>query len=74
MPPRKGGSMNVLDAYDCDTELLDSLFERLVVVGDRVDLPDGIYTNTEDELAAVIIRGTFVAELEVFDSYGLSRA
>ena len=65
--------MNVLDTYNCDTGLLDSLFERLIVVGDRVDLPDGIYTNTEDELAAVIIRGRFVAELEVFDSYGESR-
>lgn len=66
--------MNVLDAYNCDVDELVSLFERTRVVGDRVNLPDGVYTNTEDELAAVIIRGIFVAELEIFDSYGESRS
>ena len=70
---RKGGAMNVLDTYNCDSELLGSLFERLIVVGDRVDLPDGIYTNIEDELAAVVLKGRFVAELQVYDSYGEAR-
>ena len=65
--------MNVLDAYDCDYDLLNSLFERQVVVGDRVDLPDGVYANTDDELVAIVFRGRFIAELEVFNSYGETR-
>ena len=65
--------MNVIDSYNCDVELLNSLFERLVVVGDRIDLPDGVYANTEDEIGAVIIRGRFVAELQLYDNYGESR-
>ena len=65
--------MNVLDTYNCDVELLSSLFERLIVVGDRVALPDGVYANTNDELAAVILRGRFIAELEVYNEHGESR-
>ena len=74
MPPRKGGAMNVLDTYDCDPELLNSLFERQLVVGDRVALPDGVYANAEDELAIVILNGRLTAELEIYDSYGETRA
>ena len=65
--------MNVIDSYNCDVELLNSLFERLVVVGDPVNLPDGVYANAEDEIGAVIIRGRFVAELQLYDNYGESR-
>ena len=65
--------MNVIDSYNCDVELLNSLFERLIVVGDPVNLPDGVYANAEDEIGAVIIRGRFVAELQLYDNYGESR-
>lgn len=65
--------MNVIDTYNCDHELINSLFERLIVVGDRVNLPDGIYANIDDQLAAVIIKGRFVAELEIYDHYGEGR-
>lgn len=65
--------MNVLDTYNCNRELIDSLFERLYVIGDRINLPDGIYANTDDELGAVIIHGRFVAELEIYDRYGEGR-
>ncbi len=66
----RGQGVNILDSYNCDIEILDSLFERHLRVGDRVDLPDGVYTNVDDELAAVIIQGRFVTELELFNSYG----
>lgn len=69
----EGIQVNVLDAYNCDTELLSSLFERTTVVGDRVDLPDGIYTNIDDEVGAVIIGGRFIAELDVYNDRGESR-
>lgn len=65
--------MNVLETYDCNQELLHSLFERIIVIGDRVNLPDGIYANTDDELGAVIIQGRFVAELEIYDRFGEGR-
>lgn len=65
--------MNVLQTYNCDHETLDNLMQRVVVVGDCVDLPDGIYANTDDELSAVVLRGRFVAELEIYDCIGESR-
>ena len=65
--------MNILDVYNCEADQLDGLFERVIVVGDHVDLPDGIYANVDDELAAVILKGRFIAELEIYDKYGESR-
>ena len=63
----KRGIMNVLD---CDTQALNDLLERLVVVGDRVNLPDGVYASADDSLAAVVMRGRFISELELFNEYG----
>lgn len=65
--------MNVLDTYNCDTQTLEDLMHRESVVGDCVDLPDGIYANIEDTLAAVIVNGRFIAELEIYDQRGESR-
>ena len=65
--------MNVLDTYNCDIQTLDELMQREIIVGDCVDLPDGVYANVEDTLAAVVMRGKFIAELEIFDQRGESR-
>lgn len=67
--------MNVFDTYNCDRNLLESVFNGITVVGDRVNLPDGVYANLDDTdgLAAVIIKGRFIAELEVYDEDGEGR-
>lgn len=58
--------MNVLDAYEYDKQLLTGLLERQFSPGDRVKLPDGVYTCEDDELAAIVLNGRFIAELEVY--------
>lgn len=45
-----------------------------MVVGDRVNLPDGIYTTEQDSFAAVVLSRKFVAELEIYDEYGESKS
>lgn len=65
--------MNVLDNYNCDIQALEDLMQRVIVVGDCVDLPDGIYANIEDSLAAVILKGRFIAELDIYDQRGEMR-
>lgn len=64
--------MNILDSYNCDSETLDNLLHRFVGVGDHVDLPDGIYANRNDTVAAVVFRGKFIAEMQIYDEYGES--
>lgn len=64
--------MNVLDTYNCDTQTLDDLMQRAFVVGDRVNLPDGVYASANDSLVAVVMRGRFISELELYNEYGES--
>lgn len=62
--------MNVIDTYNGDRQALNDLMNGFIGVGAKVDLADGIYVKEGDSLAAVVMRGRYVSELELFNEYG----